>query len=105
MRSKLSISFALLLCAPTLASAQTTDPSVQVAATAPADPLAKENWPLNMVDRPLGVSAGMLQVDVNGATSLTKGAAGKPASLPLAIWYGITNELQLGLVHVGGVCV
>jgi hypothetical protein len=108
MRSKLPILFVSLLCAPTVALAQTPAPETGVqttAAAAPADPLAKENWPLSMVDRPLGVSAGMLQVDINGATTLSKNLAGKPATLPLAFWYGATNQLQLGLVHASGVCI
>jgi hypothetical protein len=114
MRRKLSISFALFfasLMAWTLSSAtaaaQAADPAVGAQATTPtpSDPLAKENWPLSMVDRPLGVSGHMLQIDVNSATTMTKDLAGKPSTLPIAVWYGATNELQLGLVHSGGLCI
>jgi hypothetical protein len=94
------------LLAPAVALAQTGTVTQTPAVTAaPSDPLAKENWPVNMVDRPLGVSAGMVQADVNGVTTLTKDAAGKPVTLPLAVWYGVTNQLQLGLVHSNGLCL
>jgi hypothetical protein len=98
-----------LLVAPLAASAQTSPmptatQTTTVTPTSP-DPLAKENWPINMVDRPLGVSAGMLQGDINGITTLTKDAAGKPVTLPLAVWYGITSQLQFGLVHSNGLCL
>jgi hypothetical protein len=114
MRRKLSVSFALslgalsaatLTLASATASAQSAVSETAVQASASPDPLAKENWPLSMVDRPLGVSAHMLQVDVNSATSLTKDYAGKPSTLPLAVWYGVTNQLQVGLVHASGLCI
>jgi hypothetical protein len=93
-----------ILAAPAVAQAQ--DPTAEATATAPsADPLAKENWPLNGVDRPLGLSGGMLQLDVNGAVGLSKGNGGKPINLPLALYYGITDELQFGLVHGTGLCL
>ncbi len=100
--------FALLLAvvaAPAVANAQ-NEPTAQASATPPAgDPLAKENWPLSGVDRPLGVSGGMLQVDVNSNIAMSKGGVAKPINLPLAVWYGITNELQFGLVHGTGLCL
>jgi hypothetical protein len=96
--------FALLLVVAAPAVVQAQDP--QAEAMAPAgDPLAKENWPLSGVDRPLGVSGGMLQLDVNGAIGMTKNAVAKPINLPLAVWYGISDELQFGLVHGTGLCV
>jgi hypothetical protein len=107
MRRTVLVSFALVFV-PAVAIAQSSTPlqsSAQPPAPAASDPLAKENWPLNMVDRPLGVSKGMLQVDVNGSTVLTKDAAGKPVTLPLAAWYGLSNQLQLGIVHASGLCL
>jgi hypothetical protein len=95
----------LILAAPAVAHAQ--DPTAEATAAAPSgDPLAKENWPLNGVDRPLGLSGGMLQIDVNGAVGMAKGSGGKPINLPVALLYGITNELQFSLVHPGvGLCL
>jgi hypothetical protein len=105
MRRTLSFVFAISMFVPALAGAQ-TDPSMPTAeatAAPPAtsDPLAPENWPLNGVDRPLGLSAGMLQLDVNGAMNLTKDAVGEPFLTPLAVWYGITNELQAAVLSSG----
>jgi hypothetical protein len=104
MRRTIFVSVALLF-APSLVSAQTTPPAVETTVPAPVDPLAKENWPLNMVDRPLGLSAGMLQVDVNAGASLSKNLAGKPVTLPLSVWFGVASQLQIGLTHVGGLCI
>jgi hypothetical protein len=106
MRRTLSAVFAISMLVPAIAGAQTTDPSMPTAeatATPPAsgDPLAPENWPLSGVDRPLGLSAGMLQLDVNGGVGLNKGSAGEPFAMPLNVWYGITNELQAALISSG----
>ena len=106
MRRTLSALFAISMSVPAIAGAQTTDPSMPTAeatAAPPAssDPLAPENWPLSGVDRPLGLTAGMLQLDVNGGVGLNKGSAGEPFAMPLAVWYGITNEIQAALVSSG----
>src|SRR5262245_2719485 len=105
MRRTLSV-LTLVTCFPLVAAAQdpaapapAATPAVEGTATPPAgDPLAKENWPLSAADRPAGLSAGMLQVDVGSFTSLAKDAVAKPIAFPLAAYYGVTNELQLGLV-------
>jgi hypothetical protein len=47
----------------------------------------------------------MLQLDVNGNVAMSKGAVAKPINLPLSVFYGITDELQFGLVHTTGLCV
>jgi hypothetical protein len=106
MRRTLSALFAISRAVPAIAGAQTTDPSMPTAeatAAPPAssDPLAPENWPLSGVDRPLSLSAGMLQLDVNGGVGLNKGSAGEPFAMPLNVWYGITNELQAALISSG----
>ena len=106
MRRTLSALFAISMFVPAIAGAQTTDPNMPTAeatATPPAssDPLAPENWPLSGVDRPLGLSAGMLQLDVNGKMSLTKDSVGEPFLTPLNVYYGITNELQAAVITNG----
>ena len=94
----------LLIAAPAAAMAQ-TEQTAEATATIAEDPLAKENWPLSGVDRPLGLSGGMLQLDVNGAVAMSKNAVAKPINLPLAVYYGVNDELQLGLVHSTGLCI
>jgi len=115
MRLKLSV-LGLGLCFPIVAAAQTADPAASSAGTpgvqssaTPADPLAKENWPVNFVDRPAGLSAGMLQVDLWSLTSMSKELVGKPVAFPLAAYYGVSNNLQLGIfpatISGVGLCV
>ena len=93
------------LFVPAIAGAQTdpTMPTAEATAApaASADPLAPENWPLSGVDRPLGLSKGMLQLDVNGAMDLSKDVAGKTFGTPLVAYYGITNELQAAVLTTG----
>lgn len=108
MRRTLSLLFAISMFVPAIAGAQTdpTMPTAEATAAPPTsgDPLAPENWPLNGVDRPLALSGGMLQLDVNGFMGLSKDAVGEPFSTPLAAYYGITNELQAGVLS-GGLCL
>jgi hypothetical protein len=94
----------LVFGSPAAAMAQ-TDQTEEASVTIEDDPLAKENWPLSGVDRPLGLSGGMLQLDVNGKVAMSTGAVAKPISLPLSVFYGVTDELQFGLVHTTGLCV
>jgi len=105
MRRTLSLLLLVSMFVPAVAGAQTdpTTPTAEASAVPPAggDPLAKENWPLSGVDRPLGLTGGMLQLDVNGFMNMSKDAVGKPFSLPLAAWYGLTNELQAGVISSG----
>jgi hypothetical protein len=89
---------------PALAAAQ-TEPTAEAVASPNVEPLSKENWPLNRVDRPLGLSGGMLQVDVNGAMSLSKAAVAKPVTLPLSLLYGVTDDLQAAILHNRGLCL
>ena len=93
-----------VLAVPALAQAQ-TEPTAEAVAAFNGDPLAKENWPLNGVDRPLGLSGGMLQVDVNPAITMSKGAVAKPINVPLLAMYGITDDLQFALTHFTGLCL
>jgi hypothetical protein len=108
MRRKLPLSLLLVtMFVPALAGAQTEPtPTAEATAAPPAgDPLAKENWPLSGVDRPLGLSAGMLQVDFKTLTNMSKELVGKPFAMPLGILYGITNELQAAVLHTTGLCL
>jgi hypothetical protein len=98
----------LVLGVPAVAQAQ--DPAMPMptaeASPAPAAPaLGKDNWPLSFVDRPLGLSAGMAEVDLILSSSLSKGAVGKPVNIPLIAFFGVTDEFQLALSHGTGVCL
>lgn len=109
--------FALLLGIPSIASAQDptdgsmmmppADPTAAAVAPAPASTnlLTKEGWSTKIVDRPLGVSAGMLELVAPVVTNLSKSSAAEPISVPLVINYGLTDDVQLSLVHGTGLCV
>jgi hypothetical protein len=91
----------VLLAMPAVARAQ--DPSVTAAPA--AAPLGKDNWPLVFVDRPLGLSAGMVEVDVLANSNMSKDLVGKPLSLPLIAYFGVTDNFQLALSHSTGLCL
>lgn len=86
----------------------TADPAAATAtATASTAPsaLSKEGWPTKIVDRPIALSAGMLEADVPVAANLTKEQVGKPINTPLSVYYGVTDTFQLSLHHNRGLCV
>jgi hypothetical protein len=88
------------------AGSATSDP---VAATAVASPapstLSREGWSTKIVDRPIALSAGMLEADVPVATNMSKAQVGKPINTPLSIYYGVTDQFQLSLHHNRGLCM
>lgn len=76
-------------------------------ALADDDVITKDNYPVRIVDRPILVPQGMLELRGNTAIiSMSKGAAGDPISLAPDIYYGINKKLNIGVTHVdGGICV
>jgi hypothetical protein len=113
MTKTISIVLALI-AAPVVARAQDPaapapmpDPAVAAApaAAAASNPLAKENWPTKVVDRPIALSAGMLEIDLPIVSNLGKSSVGKPVNVPLVLFYGVTDEFQLSLHHGLGLCL
>jgi hypothetical protein len=106
---RIAIALVALALSAGAARAQDPQPNMPTATatvTPPAvDVLSKEGWSTKIVDRPIALSAGMLEADVPFIASLTKDATGKPVNIPLAIYYGVTNEFQLSLHHATGLCV
>jgi hypothetical protein len=104
------IAIALVALAVSAGAARAQDPAMPTATatvTPPAAPdvLSKEGWSTKIVDRPIALSAGMLEADIPFVASLAKDNAGKPTNIPLAIYYGVTNEFQLSLHHQTGLCL
>lgn len=100
----------LVLGVPALAHAQDPaaplpTPTAEASPPPAAAPLGKENWPLSFVDRPLGLSAGMAEVDLIVNTNLSKSSVGKPITVPLLAYFGVTDEFQLALGHATGLCL
>ena len=74
----------------------------------------KQSWPVAVVERPLTLDAGM--VEIRGRTvvvDLSDGSVAEPVSLAPSVYFGITDELEVGITHrlplphsVGaGICV
>jgi hypothetical protein len=101
MRTTL-LSTLVLVVVPAVAHAQ--DPAVGTTVT-PTPGLGKDSWPLSFVDRPLGLSSGMVEADVLVNSSFSKGAVGKPVNLPIIAYFGVTDQLQLAVSHSTGLCV
>lgn len=111
----------LVLGTAAAAMAQTTgdpmapaDPNAPPAATpnvsetvepAAAGPLTKEGWSTKVVDRPIALSAGMLEVGLPVVTNMSEKAVGEPVSVPLAVYFGVTDTFQLSLHHGTGLCL
>jgi hypothetical protein len=59
----------------------------------------KASWPMELVLRSVTYAAGMIEIQVPIVINLSTDQVGKPVSLPLGIWYGVNNDLSLGLTH------
>ncbi len=66
---------------------------------------AQTGYPDEYVLRPLNVSAGMAQLRLPVVINASKGSAGKPINIPPALEYGVSENLQVALYHVRGVCL
>jgi hypothetical protein len=103
-----------ILVNSSLALAQ-DDPATDPNATPPATPeesapvvtkLDKASYPAPVVDRPLQVIAGMIEIAGNTLyVNLSKGAVGKPVGLAPSVFYGITDKFAVGIFHIGGICL
>lgn len=67
---------------------------------------SKSDWPLRVIERPLTLAGGM--VELRGDTlrvNLTRDSEGKPISLAPDVFFGATRDLSIGVTHDVGVCV
>jgi hypothetical protein len=65
---------------------------------------AKEEWPGEFVLRTTVLPKGMIQIVVPIHINLSTDQVGKPVNLPLELYYGVTPDLTVGLVHPVGLC-
>jgi hypothetical protein len=77
----------------------TEDTTTEAAPGMAAENYDKAGWPLEWVLRSVTYPAGMIEIQVPLVINLSKDSVGKPVSLPLGIWYGVNNDLSLGLTH------
>lgn len=65
----------------------------------------KETWPVEFTHRPLTLAAGLFELGVPVEINLSKDEVGKPVSIPLTAYYGLTNQLTVGVTHERGLCL
>ncbi len=64
----------------------------------------KGEWPPAWVLRSVTVPAGVIWIEVPLLINLSTDAVGKPVALPLDVFYGVTNDIQVGITHQLGLC-
>jgi hypothetical protein len=64
-----------------------------------------ENWPDELVRRPLTLAEGLGQLDVPVVVNLSTDEVGKPVFIPLHLAYGVTSTATLAITHAIGLCV
>jgi hypothetical protein len=78
----------------------------QVAPEVEPAPLGKEGYPAAVIDRPLQVIAGMIEIAGNTViVNLSKDQVGKPISLAPSVFYGVTDKIAVGIFHTTGICL
>jgi hypothetical protein len=65
---------------------------------------AAAQYPISVVDRPLTLPHGILEITAPLGVSLSTGAGGKPTFLNPSISYGVSDELTVGIRHFLGLC-
>lgn len=72
-----------------------------------ADELTKDNWPLAVVERPILIPQGMLEVRGDTARiNMSSDLVGDPIQLAPDFYYGVSKTLNVGITHWdGGICV
>ncbi len=90
-----------------LATAALTVGALARPAAADSEEYNKDTWPLAVVDRPILIPAGMLEL--RGDTvrlGLDKGSAGNPIALAPDVFYGVARMINVGIVHRDtGICI
>ena len=80
---------------------------VALSSSAHAQEFTKGSWPLAIVERPILIPQGMLEI--RGDTlrmNLSDGSAGDPIQLAPDFYYGIGKNLNIGIVHRdSGICL
>lgn len=75
------------------------------AVTAVSTPAAAADYPTALVDRPITLPQGMLELGVAAEVNLSKDQVGKPVNFPLYLAYGFTPNLELKIFSETGLCV
>lgn len=68
------------------------------------DDRALADYPILLVDRPLTLPQGVLEISAPLGVSLSTGEGGEPTFLNPSIAYGLTDEFTVGIRHILGLC-
>jgi len=64
----------------------------------------KDTWPTALVDRPVTLAAGMIQIHADVFANMSADNTFKPFSIAPDIYYGVSDVLSVGLTHAIGIC-
>jgi hypothetical protein len=79
------------------AAAGTPAPGAPVTPVATAGTYSTATWPLELTLRPVVLGTGMIEIRGDLFIGLSKGSAGKPFLLTPTVYYGVNEQLTLGL--------
>ncbi|HXN54882.1 MAG TPA: hypothetical protein VN874_01340 [Myxococcales bacterium] len=65
----------------------------------------RDDWPDELVKRPLTLAEDLTQIDLPVVFNLTKDFVGKPVTIPLRLAYGVTDGFTLAITHQTGLCL
>jgi hypothetical protein len=57
------------------------------------------------VNQPLTLPATLIRIDVPIVANASTNRVGEPVFVPLALDYGVTNDVQIGIIHARGLCL
>jgi hypothetical protein len=63
-----------------------------------------KTYPRSYVDRPTTLGKGMIEIQGEAGVGLSKDFAGQPIGLHPDVYYGVNDDLTLGLTHAQGIC-
>jgi hypothetical protein len=65
----------------------------------------KETWPLEVTHRPLTLATGLIEITAPVVVSLDNGGVAKPIRFPASAYYGVNDQLTVGVFFPTGPCV
>ena len=65
----------------------------------------KETWPYELTKRPLTLGKGMTEIQVEVGINASSDRFAKPISIGPDFYYGVNEQLTVGLVHATGLCL
>ncbi len=66
---------------------------------------ARDRWPMEITKRPLTLGAGMVEVWAPVQLNASKDADWKPVTLNPSLALGLTDQWQIGIRHLVGICL